>query len=99
MTNTNIRLRKPHSATGLTDHIKAGLATVEWSELSNRQRHFENASSEKSVGHRYPIGAERSARRPRTRCETRSFGCLLFVANCLSNQFVLSGKHYVREDR
>jgi hypothetical protein len=29
----------------------------------------------------------------------RGFGCLLFVANCLSNQFVLSGKHYgVREE-
>jgi hypothetical protein len=41
MTNTNIKVRKHYSAIGITDRIKAALATIEWSELNNRQCHFE----------------------------------------------------------
>jgi len=41
MTNTNIKVRKHYSAIGITDRLKAALATVEWSELSKPFRKIE----------------------------------------------------------
>jgi len=53
MTNTNIKVRKHYSAIGITDRLKAALATVEWSELSNRQRHFKKLKEGKSLMKKY----------------------------------------------